>query len=53
MGVQARDKEVPETEYTLLPNGLKVFDVKVGTGAVAVKGARVVVGGHRNLNPVW
>ena len=48
--VQAREKEVPESEYTTLPNGLKVFDVVVGKGPVATKGARVAVSAP-NLTP--
>lgn len=35
--------KVPESEYTTLPNGLKYYDLKVGTGAEAVKGSRVAV----------
>ncbi|KAK3010115.1 hypothetical protein RJ639_010714 [Escallonia herrerae] len=33
--------KVPESEYTTLPNGLKYYDLKVGSGLKAVKGARV------------
>ncbi|KAK3001544.1 hypothetical protein RJ639_021296 [Escallonia herrerae] len=35
--------KVPESEYTTLPNGLKYYDLKVGSGLKAVKGARVAV----------
>lgn len=35
--------KVPESEYTTLPNGLKIYDLKVGNGAEAVKGSRVAV----------
>ncbi|KAK2965369.1 hypothetical protein RJ640_024111 [Escallonia rubra] len=35
--------KVPESEYTTLPNGLKYYDLMVGSGLKAVKGARVAV----------
>ncbi|XP_071726313.1 peptidyl-prolyl cis-trans isomerase FKBP16-4, chloroplastic isoform X2 [Rutidosis leptorrhynchoides] len=35
--------KVPESEYTTLSNGLKIYDLKVGNGAEAVKGSRVAV----------
>ncbi|EPS58256.1 hypothetical protein M569_16558, partial [Genlisea aurea] len=38
-----RGAKIPESEYTVLPNGLKYYDLKVGGGAVAVKGSRVAV----------
>ncbi|XP_059305941.1 peptidyl-prolyl cis-trans isomerase FKBP16-4, chloroplastic [Lycium barbarum] len=38
-----RGAKIPESEYTTLPNGLKYYDLKVGTGAEAVKGSRVAV----------
>ena len=36
-------RKIPESEYTTLPSGLKIYDVTVGTGRQAVKGCRVVV----------
>ena len=42
--VQAREVEVPESEYKTLPNGLKIYDVKVGKGPIAAQGVRVAVG---------
>ncbi|GAQ86112.1 FKBP-type peptidyl-prolyl cis-trans isomerase family protein [Klebsormidium nitens] len=39
----ARNVKVPEDQYTTLPNGLKIFDVTVGSGATATKGERVAV----------
>lgn len=38
-----RGEKIPESEFTTLPNGLKYYDLKVGTGAEAVKGSRVAV----------
>ncbi|KAG9459274.1 hypothetical protein H6P81_003782 [Aristolochia fimbriata] len=38
-----RSAKIPESEFTTLPNGLKYYDVKVGGGLKAVKGARVAV----------
>ncbi|RWR92265.1 peptidyl-prolyl cis-trans isomerase FKBP16-4, chloroplastic isoform X2 [Cinnamomum micranthum f. kanehirae] len=38
-----RGAKVPESEFTELPNGLKYYDLKVGSGAEAVKGSRVAV----------
>uniref|UniRef100_A0A0D9WWD3 peptidylprolyl isomerase n=1 Tax=Leersia perrieri TaxID=77586 RepID=A0A0D9WWD3_9ORYZ len=38
-----RSAKVPESEFTTLPNGLKYYDITVGTGAKAVKGSRVAV----------
>ncbi|XP_021770510.1 peptidyl-prolyl cis-trans isomerase FKBP16-4, chloroplastic-like [Chenopodium quinoa] len=38
-----RGAKVPESEFTSLPNGLKYYDLKVGSGAEAVKGSRVAV----------
>ncbi|KAJ7542423.1 hypothetical protein O6H91_10G106100 [Diphasiastrum complanatum] len=38
-----RYEQIPESEYKTLPNGLKYYDLKVGTGATAVKGSRVAV----------
>uniref|UniRef100_A0A1D1YS89 peptidylprolyl isomerase n=1 Tax=Anthurium amnicola TaxID=1678845 RepID=A0A1D1YS89_9ARAE len=35
--------KIPESDYTTLPNGLKYYDLKVGSGAEAVKGSRVAV----------
>lgn len=39
----ARDKKVPESEFTALPSGLKIYDVTVGSGQEAVKGSRVAI----------
>ncbi|GJN10028.1 hypothetical protein PR202_ga28087 [Eleusine coracana subsp. coracana] len=36
-----RASKIPESEFTTLPNGLKYYDIKVGSGAEAVKGSRV------------
>ncbi|XP_059646778.1 peptidyl-prolyl cis-trans isomerase FKBP16-4, chloroplastic isoform X2 [Cornus florida] len=36
-----RGAKIPESEYTTLPNGLKYYDLKVGSGLQAVKGSRV------------
>ncbi|KAK7267847.1 hypothetical protein RIF29_20526 [Crotalaria pallida] len=38
-----RGAKVPESDFTTLPNGLKYYDLKVGSGAEAVKGSRVAV----------
>ncbi|RLM85404.1 peptidyl-prolyl cis-trans isomerase FKBP16-4, chloroplastic [Panicum miliaceum] len=38
-----RASKIPESEFTTLPNGLKYYDIKVGSGAKAVKGSRVAV----------
>lgn len=38
-----RGAKIPESDYVTLPNGLKYYDLKVGTGAEAVKGSRVAV----------
>ncbi|KAI4300388.1 hypothetical protein L6164_033773 [Bauhinia variegata] len=38
-----RGAKIPESEFTTLPNGLKYYDLKVGSGAEAVKGSRVAV----------
>lgn len=38
-----RKLKVPESEYSDGPEGLKYYDVEVGTGAEAVEGKRVVV----------
>ncbi|KAM0951726.1 putative peptidylprolyl isomerase [Dioscorea sansibarensis] len=38
-----RGAKVPESEFTTLPNGLKYYDLKVGSGLKAVKGSRVAV----------
>ncbi|XP_039140464.1 peptidyl-prolyl cis-trans isomerase FKBP16-4, chloroplastic-like [Dioscorea cayenensis subsp. rotundata] len=39
-----RGKGVPESvHYSTLPNGLKFYDLKVGSGLKAVKGSRVAV----------
>ncbi|TKW30910.1 hypothetical protein SEVIR_2G069500v4 [Setaria viridis] len=38
-----RASKIPESEFTSLPNGLKYYDIKVGSGAKAVKGSRVAV----------
>ncbi|KAF3654098.1 hypothetical protein BC332_22814 [Capsicum chinense] len=38
-----RGAKIPESEYKTLPNGLKYYDLKVGTGAEAVKGSRVAI----------
>ncbi|WVZ62226.1 hypothetical protein U9M48_011993 [Paspalum notatum var. saurae] len=38
-----RASKIPESEFTSLPNGLKYYDIKVGSGAEAVKGSRVAV----------
>ncbi|EFJ32081.1 hypothetical protein SELMODRAFT_75290 [Selaginella moellendorffii] len=38
-----RSEQVPESDYTTLPNGLKYYDVKVGGGNPAVKGSRVAI----------
>ncbi|BBH07718.1 Peptidyl-prolyl cis-trans isomerase FKBP16-4, chloroplastic [Prunus dulcis] len=38
-----RGAKIPESEFTTLPNGLKYYDLKVGSGAAAVTGSRVAV----------
>ncbi|XP_010558219.1 PREDICTED: peptidyl-prolyl cis-trans isomerase FKBP16-4, chloroplastic isoform X2 [Tarenaya hassleriana] len=38
-----RASKIPESDFTALPNGLKYYDLKVGSGAEAVKGSRVAV----------
>ncbi|XVE61587.1 hypothetical protein DITRI_Ditri06bG0052500 [Diplodiscus trichospermus] len=38
-----RADKIPESEFTTLPNGLKYYDLKVGSGLKAVKGSRVAV----------
>ncbi|KAK1272903.1 hypothetical protein QJS04_geneDACA022426 [Acorus gramineus] len=38
-----RGAKIPESEYTTLPNGLKYYDLKVGSGLKAIKGSRVAV----------
>ncbi|XP_022748293.1 peptidyl-prolyl cis-trans isomerase FKBP16-4, chloroplastic isoform X2 [Durio zibethinus] len=38
-----RGDKIPENEFTTLPNGLKYYDLKVGSGLKAVKGSRVAV----------
>ncbi|KAI9122137.1 hypothetical protein K1719_006826 [Acacia pycnantha] len=38
-----RGSKIPESEFKTLPNGLKYYDLKVGSGAEAVKGSRVAV----------
>ncbi|KAE8690537.1 Peptidyl-prolyl cis-trans isomerase FKBP16-4 [Hibiscus syriacus] len=38
-----RGAKIPESEFTTLPNGLKYYDLKVGSGLKAVKGSRVAV----------
>ncbi|CAH8339411.1 unnamed protein product [Eruca vesicaria subsp. sativa] len=38
-----RASKIPDSEFTTLPNGLKYYDIKVGTGAEAVKRSRVAV----------
>ncbi|KAL5716792.1 hypothetical protein ACHQM5_009913 [Ranunculus cassubicifolius] len=38
-----RGAKIPESEFTTLPNGLKYYDLTVGSGAKAVKGSRVAV----------
>ncbi|KAK9290765.1 hypothetical protein L1049_008941 [Liquidambar formosana] len=38
-----RGAKVDENEYKTLPNGLKYYDLKVGSGREAVKGSRVAV----------
>ncbi|GAB4833520.1 hypothetical protein Ancab_031764 [Ancistrocladus abbreviatus] len=35
--------KIPESDFTTLPSGLKYYDLKVGSGAEAVKGSRVAV----------
>ncbi|KAL2621446.1 hypothetical protein R1flu_001651 [Riccia fluitans] len=38
-----RGEQVPIENYTTLPNGLKYYDIKVGSGATAIQGSRVAV----------
>ncbi|KMZ69830.1 Peptidyl-prolyl cis-trans isomerase FKBP16-4, chloroplastic [Zostera marina] len=38
-----RASKIPQSEFTDLPNGLKYYDVKVGSGAEAMKASRVAV----------
>eukprot|EP00271_Cylindrocystis_brebissonii_P005169 TRINITY_DN17117_c0_g1_i2.p1 TRINITY_DN17117_c0_g1~~TRINITY_DN17117_c0_g1_i2.p1 ORF type:complete len:176 (+),score=27.93 TRINITY_DN17117_c0_g1_i2:195-722(+) len=38
-----KDFKVPESEYQVLPSGLKVYDVTVGKGPLASRGSRVAV----------
>ncbi|BBN14502.1 hypothetical protein MPTK1_6g12290 [Marchantia polymorpha subsp. ruderalis] len=38
-----RSEQIPASEFTTLPSGLKYYDIKVGSGATAVKGARVAI----------
>ncbi|KAJ4705086.1 Peptidylprolyl isomerase [Melia azedarach] len=38
-----RASKIPESEFKTLPNGLKYYDLKVGSGLEAVKGSRVAV----------
>ncbi|EEC81648.1 hypothetical protein OsI_25185 [Oryza sativa Indica Group] len=38
-----RSAKIPESEFTTLPNGLKYYDITVGSGLKAVKGSRVAV----------
>ncbi|XP_073006431.1 peptidyl-prolyl cis-trans isomerase FKBP16-4, chloroplastic [Typha latifolia] len=38
-----RSSQIPESEFTTLPSGLKYYDIKVGGGPKAVKGSRVAV----------
>ncbi|XP_061337680.1 peptidyl-prolyl cis-trans isomerase FKBP16-4, chloroplastic [Gastrolobium bilobum] len=38
-----RGAKIPESDYKTLPSGLKYYDLKVGSGAEAVKGSRVAV----------
>ncbi|KAJ4744475.1 Peptidylprolyl isomerase [Rhynchospora pubera] len=38
-----RASKIPESEFKTLPSGLKYYDVKVGGGAIAVKGSRVAI----------
>lgn len=38
-----RGAKIPESEFTTLPNGLKYYDLKVGSGLKAVKGSRVAI----------
>ncbi|KAK9153830.1 hypothetical protein Sjap_001310 [Stephania japonica] len=38
-----RGEKIPESEFKVLPNGLKYYDLKVGGGLKAVKGSRVAV----------
>ncbi|CAH9113902.1 unnamed protein product [Cuscuta epithymum] len=38
-----RGAKIPESDYTALPNGLKYYALKVGSGPEAVRGSRVAV----------
>ncbi|KAK9126539.1 hypothetical protein Scep_015385 [Stephania cephalantha] len=38
-----RGEKIPESDFEVLPNGLKYYDLKVGSGLKAVKGSRVAV----------
>ncbi|KAK9127612.1 hypothetical protein Syun_016409 [Stephania yunnanensis] len=38
-----RGEKIPESDFKVLPNGLKYYDLKVGSGLKAVKGSRVAV----------
>ncbi|CAM6081842.1 unnamed protein product [Calypogeia fissa] len=38
-----RSEQIPESEYETMPSGLKYYDIKVGSGAVAQKGSRVAI----------
>ncbi|MEW5298493.1 MAG: hypothetical protein WDW36_001609 [Sanguina aurantia] len=38
-----RKRKVPESEYTDGPDGLKIYDIEVGTGALASIGSRVAI----------
>ncbi|XP_039051520.1 peptidyl-prolyl cis-trans isomerase FKBP16-4, chloroplastic-like [Hibiscus syriacus] len=38
-----RGAKIPEIEFTTLPNGLKYYDLKVGSGLKVVRGSRVAV----------
>uniref|UniRef100_A0A0E0Q526 peptidylprolyl isomerase n=1 Tax=Oryza rufipogon TaxID=4529 RepID=A0A0E0Q526_ORYRU len=40
---RCRSAKIPESEFTTLPNGLKYYDITVGSGLKAVKGSRVAV----------
>ncbi|KAG6541804.1 hypothetical protein Mapa_016819 [Marchantia paleacea] len=38
-----RSEQIPASEFKTLPSGLKYYDIKVGSGATAVKGSRVAI----------
>lgn len=40
---KSRRKKIPEELYSEGPEGLKYYDVKLGTGALAKEGERVAV----------